>query len=198
MSAIPPGTASRVRPLPGATAAGAATGARTRWDGIRGWPDGLPVDRRLDERVAFELQRTSIKRELVRRSRGRLADTRDTLAIFGLGVLVLHFSSEVTDGLLLRPLLAFAVHAVVVGGYGLWAACHLVRRFRAPHLRAMLRRNGVDCCIGCGFLMARGEPADTCPECGREHADFPIGWGPGPIAGTAAAVTHPAAGDTTP
>ncbi len=142
----------------------------------------------------FELQRTSVKTELARRSRGALATSGSAL---GLGVLCLFVYSGARFGaeqLLGSTVLAGMIAFIVAAPLAAWSILRVTRLVHAPRLRAALRREGIDCCIRCGFLMARGEPADTCPECGREHRDFPLGWGPGPIAAT----TSNAGGDRPP
>lgn len=172
-----------VRPLPGSASADAAVRPRTWYEAIAGWPDGLPFDRRLRDRARYELSRSSIKQDFASRSRGRYASTATIAVSMASGWFVymgVHLiARELRGDTALAMVIPFAFAIPTIFYFSL----RIQRRIKAPRLRAGLRREGIDCCIDCGHLIGRGNPADTCPECQREHADFPLGWGPG-IAGT--------------
>lgn len=147
---------------------------------FRGWPDGLPVTPVLLRRAKYNLMRTSVNADLKERFRRANAGVGyvrpiTTAPILGFWLffqpVVLWANSPSVLLLVLTPGIALQLA---------WAWWQL-KRIYAPRLRASLRREGVNCCVRCGHMIGLDEPASTCPECGLDHRDLPLGWGPGEI-----------------
>jgi hypothetical protein len=170
-----------VRPLPGSDATEACVRPAGWRDVLRGWPADLPMDRRLRDRVEFELSRASVQDELHQRSDGRLkARGRASLTLL-IAPLVYLVARGLAANVFGATLLAMLLPMLIAIPLVVFLTVRITRRVVAPRFRAGLRREGIDCCVACGHLIGRGHPADTCPECGRAHDRFPLGWGPAPI-----------------
>ncbi|MFK7961983.1 MAG: hypothetical protein AB8G96_15825 [Phycisphaerales bacterium] len=148
---------------------------------LAGWPAALPFDDLLRQRAKFELNRTSVQADYIRRSeKAGLKHRQDAgFAMVGLGVLpfLIQLAGQAIGfgpagiGVLVGLMLVVQVCGVVF----------LIGRLRGPSLRAGLRRLEIDCCVRCGQMINSGTIGHRCPECGLDHGAFPLGWGPGPI-----------------
>jgi len=154
-------------------------GPMRRWLAhARGWPCGVPVRNDLQQRVRYELSRTSVGEDLLVRFR------RAGLSRIGRGA-VWGGLVGAAPGLAHLAVMLLGADATVISLAVItmlivqWLAIHrLARVVLGPRTRAGLRREGVDCCVRCGHLMGTGGPDDACPECGFDHAAFPLGWTP--------------------
>lgn len=154
-----------------------------RWRLIRSWPEGLPFDEAMADRLELDLESPTPKRPLqerFERSGRRLGRIRAWHAVVFCAWWAVPWwlvkGVERVTGADLGP---FAFVPLFFLGWAVitWWMTKTVWR---PRRRAMMRREAVDCCVRCGQLMARGLEADRCPECGFDHAAFPLGWGPEP------------------
>ncbi len=158
-----------------------ASRSRRDWERMKGWPEGVPITVGLVREVAFELQRTSVREELMNRLRASKLAPNPMHAGLWVAVVAVVPQSHMLLRFVDHHPGAMVVWLALLLAVTWWALGRMIGSLHGPSLRAGLRRAGIDCCVRCGHLLGGVGPDVTCPECGQAHDQLPLGWGPGPI-----------------